>query len=181
MFRSIALAMTVLFVALGLASCASGSGASLDAKSHQALNSLLAQNNGARRIDDTALAVLVFPSITKGGFMVAGHHGNGTLIKDGADNTHYKSVSVSYGPQAGIQKFGYALFFMNERALSYVNKTDGWDLGVGPSLVVVDAGFARRMTTTSARSDVYAFVFDQKGLMAGLGLKGTKITRIARD
>ena len=36
----------------------------------------------------------------------------------------------------------------------------------------------KNLTTTTAKDDVYAFIFDQKGLMEGLGLQGNKITRI---
>ena len=32
--------------------------------------------------------------------------------------------------------------------------------------------------SAAAKSDIYAFFFDQKGLMAGIGLQGTKITKI---
>ena len=37
---------------------------------------------------------------------------------------------------------------------------------------------AKTMTTTTLLSDVYAFVFNQTGLMAGVGLQGLKITEI---
>ena len=80
--------------------------------------------------------------------------------------------------QAGIQTFGYTLFLMTDQAMNYVNSTHGWELGVGPSIVVVDQGMARSMTTTTLQDDVYAFIFDQQGLMAGLGLQGSKIMRI---
>jgi len=73
------------------------------------------------------------------------------------------------------------LFFMQDAALAYLDKSEGWEIGVGPSLVVVDKGFAGSLTTTTAKEDIYAFFFDQKGLMAGLGLKGSKITRIHPD
>jgi len=80
--------------------------------------------------------------------------------------------------QAGIQNYGYALFFMSDSALQYVDKTDGWEIGMGPSIVIVDAGMGKSLTTTTARSDVYGFIFDQKGLMAGMGLQGSKIVRV---
>jgi len=80
--------------------------------------------------------------------------------------------------QAGIQSFGYAWFFIKEEALEYLNKSKGWEIGVGPSLVVVDTGFASALTSTTATDDIYAFYFDQKGLMAGIGLEGAKITQI---
>jgi lipid-binding SYLF domain-containing protein len=77
-----------------------------------------------------------------------------------------------------VQKFGYALFFMTDSALKYLDKSGGWEIGSGPSLVVVDQGFAKSMSSTTLTQDVYAYIFDQKGLMAGLGIQGSKITRI---
>ena len=85
---------------------------------------------------------------------------------------------MSYGFQAGAQTFGYALFFMNESAWRALNSTDGLQVGVGPSVVVLDEGTARSITSATLTSDVYAFVFGQQGLMAGAGLQGTKITRL---
>ena len=87
-------------------------------------------------------------------------------------------MAGSYGLQAGAQTFGYALFFMNAGALAYLDKSDGWEVGVGPSIVVVDEGMGKSMTSTTLTQDVYAFIFSQKGLMAGLGVQGSKITKI---
>ena len=87
-------------------------------------------------------------------------------------------MAASCGLQAGVQSFGYALFFMTDSALDYLDRTSGWEIGVGPSVVIVDEGVAKSLTTTTAKSDIYAFFFDQKGLMAGIGLQGTKVTRI---
>ncbi len=84
------------------------------------------------------------------------------------------------GLPAGAQSFGYALFFMTDSALKYLDKSGGWEVGTGPSVVIVDEGTARALTTTTAKSDVYAFFFDQKGLMAGLGLQGSQISRIKK-
>ena len=104
--------------------------------------------------------------------------GEGALLSGGRTLGYYNTAAASYGLQAGVQKFGYALFFMTDSSLGYLKKSGGWELGTGPSFVVVDAGMAKSMTTTTLRKDVYAFFFDQKGLMAGLGLQGSKITRI---
>jgi len=76
------------------------------------------------------------------------------------------------------QSFGYVLFLMTDSAVKYLDRSDGWEIGVGPSVVVVDEGIASTLTTTTLKSDVYAFVFDQKGLMAGIGLQGSKITKM---
>ena len=67
---------------------------------------------------------------------------------------------------------------MTDAALDYLNKSEGWEVGVGPSLVVIDTGFAKNLTTSTIQSDIYAFVFDQKGLMGGIGIQGSKITRV---
>ena len=44
--------------------------------------------------------------------------------------------------------------------------------------MVIDEGKAKTLTTTTAKDDIYAFIFGQKGLMAGLGIQGNKITRL---
>ena len=88
------------------------------------------------------------------------------------------ALQALYESTPEAKGFGYALFFMTDAALDYVGKTGGLEIGVGPSLVVVDQGMARTLTSTTVRSDVYAFTFGQKGLMAGAGLQGSKITRI---
>ena len=102
------------------------------------------------------------------------------MLKTGGRTVgYYNSIAASYGLQAGVQKFGYALFFMNNDALAYLDKSDGWEVGVGPSIVVVDKGVGKSMTSTTLTQDVYAFIFNQKGLMAGLGIQGSKITKIS--
>jgi lipid-binding SYLF domain-containing protein len=147
--------------------------------SRAALNRLYAQSSTAKTLGEQASAVLVFPNIRKAGFVVGGQHGEGTLFKGGKPSGYYSTTGLSYGLQAGAQKFGYAMFFMNEAALGALDKADGFEVGVGPSLVVVDQGMAKNVTTTTMKDDIYAFVFGQKGLMAGVGLQGNKVRRIA--
>jgi len=125
-----------------------------------------------------AKAILMFPSIVKGGFIVGAHYGKGALRKNGKTIGYYDTIAASYGLQAGIQSFGFILFLMNDEAFSYLDKSEGWEIGVGPTIVIMDKGMGKSLTTTTGRSDVYAFIFDQKGLMAGLGLQGSKISRI---
>lgn len=179
-----ALGTTLLVVALaGLLSAPTALAASkaeLDRDGARALKNLYANNTAARLLGAKAKAVLVFPSMVKAGFMFGGQMGEGVLLANGRPIAYYNSVSASYGLQAGVQVFGYALFFINDSALSYLDRSDGWELGVGPSIVVVDAGVGKSLTSTTITQDVYAFIFDQKGLMAGLGIQGSKITRISK-
>lgn len=100
------------------------------------------------------------------------------LLKGGKAVGYYNTTSGSFGFQAGVQSFGYVLFFMTQEDLAYLERSSGWEIGVGPSITIVDVGLARSLSTTTLREGMYAFFFDQKGLMGGLGLQGTKITRI---
>jgi lipid-binding SYLF domain-containing protein len=145
-----------------------------------ALAQLYAGNQAARLLRDHAKAILVFPHMLKAGFMFGGQIGEGVLFRGGKAVAYYNSVAASYGFQAGAQRFGYALFFMNEKALEYLDESGGFELGVGPSIVIVDAGMGKSMTSTTLTQDVYAFIFDQQGLMAGVGIQGSKITRISK-
>jgi lipid-binding SYLF domain-containing protein len=148
----------------------------LDLEAHRALDQLYAAAPKAAKLSHRASAVLVFPEIYKAAFLVGAQTGNGVLLVDGKPAGYYNISAGSFGLQAGGKKFSYALFFMNQGALSYLQKSDGWAIGGGPSVVVVDKGFARGSTSTTLTQDVYAFPFGQRGLMGGLGLEGSKIT-----
>jgi len=146
-----------------------------------ALRDLYKTTPAAKKMAGIAKGILVFPDIIKGGFIIGGQYGEGALRVGGKTKGYYRTIAASYGLQAGAQKFGYALFFLSDADLKYLKNSGGWEIGVGPSVVVVDEGMARSFTTTTARSGVYAFFFDQKGLMAGLGIQGNKITEIQPD
>ena len=150
----------------------------LTSDSRRALQQLVAQNPAAAKCKSKALAVLVFPDVVKAGFIFGAQGGKGILFVHGRPNGRYRTVAASYGLQAGIQKYGYALFLMNQSAVNWVNNTRGWGIGTGPSVVIVDKGMAHSFTTDTMHSGIYAFTFDQQGLMAGLGLQGSKIMRI---
>jgi len=156
----------------------SAEAAHLDREADVSLKKLLEDTPEAEMFRKEAKGILIFPSIVKGGFIIGAHYGKGALKKDGKTVGYYNSVAASYGLLAGIQSFGYVMFFMNEKALEYLDKSSGWEVGVGPSIVVMDKGAGKSLTTTTGRSDVYAFIFSQQGLMAGLELQGSKITKI---
>ncbi len=177
-FAQIAIISAMLIVADARAASLAPSAPEIDRSVTAALSSLYSHNEAARTLGAKAKAVLVFPDIKKGAFIVGAQYGYGALRRGGKTIGYYRTGAASYGLQAGVKKFGYALFFMTPSSLGYVEKTAGWAIGTGPSVVVVDQGMARSLTTTSLRSDVYAFVFDQTGLMAGIGIEGSKITKI---
>lgn len=145
---------------------------------HQALSLLYQKQPKARELSKRAVAILVFPKIFKGGVIIGGQSGDGVLLVRGKPEAYYNISAASFGLQLGGQRFAYALFFMNEKALDYLRKSDGWAIGSGPTVVVMDEGAAASITSTTLSQDVYAFPFGQKGLMAGIGIEGSKITHI---
>jgi len=163
----------------GLALAASAKAIDRDVRA--SLDKLFKNNSGARALADKAVAVLVFPSIVKGGFIIAGQYGDGALRRGGKSVGYYRSLAASYGFQAGAQAFGYVLFFMDEDSVRYLDNSAGFELGTGPSLVMLDSGFGKNLSTTTLQKGIFAFIFDQKGLMGGVGIQGTKITKINPD
>jgi len=163
---------------LGPRPAMAASAAVIDREVDAALWKLYETTPVAKTLAAQAKGILVFPNIVKAGFVVGAQYGDGARLKNGKTVGYYNIVAASYGLQAGVQSFGYAMFFMTDSALNYLENSSGFEVGVGPSIVVVDEGMARTLTTTTAQDDVYAFVFGQQGLMAGAGLQGSKITRI---
>jgi lipid-binding SYLF domain-containing protein len=150
----------------------------IDQDANQALNQLYSRSAAAAHLGKSATAILVFPKILKAGLGVGGQHGTGALQKQGKTVAYYTTFAASYGLQMGVQSFGFALFFMNKESLDVLNNHNGWEVGVGPSIVMVDKGMAKSLTTTTLKEGVYVFTFNQKGLMAGAGIQGSKITKM---
>jgi lipid-binding SYLF domain-containing protein len=178
--RALAVALVLVLPMMHCGPVFAASASELNAESKQVLNRLVAGTPAAKALNSKAIAVLVFPRITKAGFMIGGQYGEGVLYKRGKPVGYYSTGGASYGLQAGAQQYGYAMFFMTKQGLDALDASKGSEVGVGPSVVVVDQGMAKSTTTTTMRDDVYAFVFSQKGLMAGVGLQGNKITRIKK-
>jgi lipid-binding SYLF domain-containing protein len=150
----------------------------IDQDSTAALETLYATNPDAKKLGQTAKGILIFPKVGKAGFIVGGQGGDGALRVGGKTVGYYRSAAGSIGLQAGVQTFSYVMFFMDNDSLQYLENSKGWEIGTGPSVVIADEGFGKSMTSTTLKKGVYAFIFGQKGLMGGIGLQGSKITKI---
>lgn len=180
----------LLSVALGVAApatltlasqaAAAATAEDLNRSASEALARLYRNNPVAATIGKQASAILVFPNVIKAGMVFGGSYGEGALLRNGVANAYYNTVSASWGLQLGAQTYGYVLFLMNDKALTQLESTQGWEVGIGPSVVVVNEGVAQNMSSTTLTGDAYAFTFNQQGLMASLSLEGSKITRIQR-
>lgn len=172
---------TGLIVSIGAVNLARAATAEdLDRDCRQALQTLYQTHPLAESISHTAKAVLVFPNIVKAGLVFGGSYGEGELIKGGTVVDYYNSVTGSWGLQAGAQSYAYVVFLMTNEAVHYIEESHGWEIGVGPTVVVVDEGIAKNLSTSTLKDDAYAFIFSQQGLMAGVSIEGTKISKIRR-
>jgi lipid-binding SYLF domain-containing protein len=150
----------------------------LNRDSDLALQRLYESEPSVETLSKNAKAVLIFPNVVKAGFVFGGAYGEGELKQDSKIDGYYNSLTGSWGLQAGVQTYGYVVFLMTDRAVSYIHRSHGWEIGVGPTVVIVDEGAAKNLSTSTLKDDAYAFIFNQKGLMAGVSIEGTKISRI---
>ncbi len=184
--QNLCIQLVMLASIMLLSACATGSPSisettqtELEKDARTSLASLYETTPKAKELRESAKAILVFPDIFKAGLLVGGSGGNGVLFSpDEKVLGYYNAASVSYGLQAGIQDYSETMFLMTPEAIQRLDSSAGWSLGVGPSIVVVNMGVANDFSTTTARSDVFAFIYGQEGLMAGLGLQGQKITKL---
>jgi lipid-binding SYLF domain-containing protein len=150
----------------------------LDSDCRTALATLYASTPNAQVLGQKAKGILIFPQVIRAGLIGGVVHGSGILYENGKATGSYETSSGTFGLQAGVQTYGYAMFFMTDEQLNTLKTGSGFSVGVAPTLVVADQGTARNLNTTTLSSDIYAFIFGQNGLMAGMGLEGTKINKI---
>lgn len=111
---------------------------------------------------------------------MSGQYGEGVLFRGCKAAAFYNTAGAAIGFQMGAQSYGYAMFFLSEQTLAYLDQSQGFEAGVGPSVVLADEAFARSATSSTVRENIDAFSFDGKGAMASVGLQGTTITRIRK-
>ena len=179
------LALPAMSIAAGLGGFAArdahaATAEDLNQSASHCLQTLRRTNPVAADISKIARAELIFPNIVKAGLIFGGGYGEGVLMENSRVLDYYNSVTGSWGLQAGAESYGYVVFLMNDRALSYLKKSSGWEIGVGPRVVLVNEGVGKNLTSTTLQDDAYAFILDQQGLMASLSLEGTKISHIKR-
>jgi lipid-binding SYLF domain-containing protein len=125
-----------------------------------------------------AVGVLVFPHITKAGAGIGGEHGNGALLKGGSSAGYYSLTSGSLGLTLGAGQRTEVLLFMTHDALAKFEASHTWNVGVDAQVALVSKGAGGEYDTNTLRKPILGFVFDEKGLIGDLSLKGTKIKRI---
>ena len=180
-FKVLAIVLALLVSSFAITQYAEAKTAGeINASVNAALNRFYKQVGGAKEFMAQAKAVLVMPNVTKAGFFAGGQYGEGALRIGGKTAGYYNLVAGSFGFTFGAQRMDIIIAFMTDEALQGFRKVDGWEIGIDGNVALITIGAGTRLDTTTARDPIVGFVFDAKGLMADLSLKGAKFTRIKR-
>ena len=158
------------------AAWAASDAAEIDQDASVALHQLLRESRHAATLAPKAAGILIFPRVVKAGFVLGGQGGKGVLRAGGRTRGYYTIAAASFGLEAGAEWFSLVMFFMDPAALRYLDRSDGWAVGTDPHVVLVNQGVAANVSSTTLAKDVVAFPFNQKGLMGGISIEGSKIT-----
>jgi lipid-binding SYLF domain-containing protein len=127
-----------------------------------------------------AKGILVFPHLYNGGLIFGGKYAEGELLINDKVNGFYNLIGLSWGWQIGGQRQALIITFMTDDALRKFVDGSGWDLGADATVAVVDAGTQGSLNTSRLNKPVLVFAINQKGLMAGVSLQGSKVTKISK-
>jgi lipid-binding SYLF domain-containing protein len=150
----------------------------IDASVDVAIDRFYKQVKGAEEFVKASKGMLVMPNIVKGAFIVGGEYGEGALRIGGKTVDYYNTVAGSIGLQIGGQKKDIILFFMTDEALKKFRENKGWEAGVDGNVALITVGEGERLDTTTTKDQIVGFVFDAKGLIADVSLKGAKFSKV---
>jgi lipid-binding SYLF domain-containing protein len=150
----------------------------IDASVDVAIERFSKQVKGAKDLAKASKGMLVMPNIVKGAFIVGGEYGEGALRIGGKSVDYYNTVSGSIGFQIGGQKKDIILLFMTDDALKKFRASKGWEVGVDGNVALISVGAGERADTTTSKDPIVGFVFDAKGLIVDISLKGAKFSKI---
>ena len=175
---ALALATLACLPGLGAQDKGKTEAAKLASEAQASLRQLNASVPLAAQLTKAAVAILVFPTITKAGLGIGGQVRRRHPVEEGLGGgllqDHRRLIrSAGRWPEIRLRDV-----LLDAKALEQLDNANGFEVGVGPSIVVVDEGMGKSKTTTTRKDDIYAFIFGQKGLMAGMGIQGNKITKI---
>ncbi|WP_454732483.1 MULTISPECIES: BPSL1445 family SYLF domain-containing lipoprotein [Cupriavidus] len=142
------------------------------------LTRLYSVANGSHELVGKSRGVLVFPSVIAAGFWFGGQYGEGALRVGGSTVGYYSTATASFGPQIGAQSKALVFLFMTPDSLERFRSSEGWAVGGDASVAVLKVGANGNIDSNTATAPVTAFVLTNSGLMAGVTLEGTKVTRL---
>ena len=178
-FMTVILACSLAFFAMSRGAIAASAG-EIDTKVNGTLEEFKKQVPGGAEFLGKAKGALVFPTITKAGLVFGGEFGEGALRVSGKSVDYYNIASASFGLQIGAQQYSIVMVFLNDEAMQQFRNSKGWEAGVDGSVAVAEWGAGDDINTKNFKDPIVAFVFGNKGLMAGVSIEGSKITKIEK-
>lgn len=148
---------------------------SVNSAADATLARLYQQSPDSRAIIQRARAVLIFPEVLSGAFVVGLEHGSGVLRVGGRNEGYYTTTSGSIGFQAGAQSKAMIIAFGDDASYQKFVNSKGWTVGADANVAVASIGANGNIDSNTARQPVVAFVMNNGGLMAGVSIDGTKI------
>jgi lipid-binding SYLF domain-containing protein len=172
------LAAVISVVGISSMAHAAATAKEIDASVDAALDRFYKQVKGADEVARSAKALLVMPNVKKAGFIVGGEYGKGALRIDGKTVGYYRIVSGSVGFQIGAQAKDMILAFMTDEVLNKFRTSKGWEAGIDGNVAIITVGGGGAATTRNVNEPIVGYVFDVKGLMGDISLKGAKFSKI---
>jgi lipid-binding SYLF domain-containing protein len=132
----------------------------------------------AQKMLRQARAVLIVPSLVKGGFMIGGEGGDGVLMarhgKHWSEPAFYTMGSASFGLQIGLEKAQLVLLIMSDKALHGIEQSN-FKIGAGGGLTVVTLSAAAEGATSGNMSGDIVVWSSASGIYGGLTINGSVI------
>jgi lipid-binding SYLF domain-containing protein len=173
--------MTALIIAFSSGILQAKTAREIEASVDAAVKRFYNQVKGARELAKTSKGMLVMPNVLKGAFIIGGEYGEGALRIGGKSVDYYNTISGSIGFQIGGQSKDIVLLFMTDSALKQFRASQGWEVGIDGNVALINVGAGERVDTTTVKEPVIGFVFDARGLIADISLKGAKFSKINTD
>ncbi|HET7536819.1 MAG TPA: YSC84-related protein [Candidatus Didemnitutus sp.] len=160
-FRIVAVVLATVAAAVGLFAKSNSidnlkaaSAAIEDEKDRLEFQTALVSFKESKKVDvffEKSFAVVLFPTVGKGGLGIGGAHGSGWAFREGKLVGEIKMTQVTFGFQAGGQAFSQVIFFEDERAFRQFS-SGNFELGAQASAVAITAGANAGASTAGGAS-----------------------------
>ena len=178
--KFICLLVAAVFLAGGLfaGQALGGTGKEIDASADAAMDRFYKQVKDAKEVVRQAKGMLVLPNVKKGALIVGGEYGQGAMRIAGKTIEYYSMISGSVGFQIGGQAKDIIIVFNSSDALKKFRTSKGWEAGVDGNVALVTLGAGESAMSSMSKEPIVAFVFDVKGLIADMSLRGAKFNKL---
>jgi lipid-binding SYLF domain-containing protein len=150
----------------------------IDASVDATLERFYEQVKDGKEVVARAKGLLILPDVGKAAFIIGAEYGRGALRVGGKTVDYYNMITGSIGLQIGGQAKDIIIAFNSDEALKSFRASKGWEAGVDGNVALVTLGGGQNTLSAMNENPIVAFVFDVKGLIADMSIKGAKFTKL---